>query len=215
VPVAVALGVLRKVCDGLHAAHTATDADGRAYNLVHRDVKSANVLVSRDGAVKIGDFGIVKAEQQVHKTSVGQAKGTAAFMAPEQRMGGKVDVRADVFGIGAMGYELLTGLEVNMDLVALLQKGVEGWPHLVLPSQARPGELPPELDGILFRALAFEADGRYPSAAAMEDDLAHVARSRGLVATDKEIAQWIGGELQLLPRPSLQTPAAIAPTSAV
>jgi serine/threonine-protein kinase len=214
VPVPVALGILRKVCDGLHAAHTAVDNTGAPLNLVHRDVKSANVLVSRDGVVKIADFGIVKAEQQVHKTSVGQAKGTAAFMAPEQRMGSKVDVRADVYGVGAMAYEVLTGLEVNLDLVGMLQKGVEGWPHLVPPSQARPGELPPELDHVVFKALAFEPDGRYPSLAAMEDDLSHIARARGLVATDKEIATWIGSEVAIL-RTSVATPAAVAPTSAV
>jgi serine/threonine-protein kinase len=214
VPVPVALGILRKVCDGLQAAHTAEDASGAPLNLVHRDVKSANVLVSKDGAVKIADFGIVKAEQQVHKTSVGQAKGTAAFMAPEQRMGSKVDVRADVYGVGAMGYELLSGLEVNLDLVGMLQKGVEGWPHLMPVSQVRPGEVPPEMDSILFKALAFEPDGRYPSCAAFEDDLSHVARARGLVATDKEIAQWIGTELALL-RQSVATPVAVAPTSAV
>ncbi len=215
VPVPVGLGILRKVCDGLHAAHTAVDASGAPLNLVHRDVKSANVLVSRDGVVKIADFGIVKAEQQVHKTSVGQAKGTAAFMAPEQRMGSKVDVRADVYGVGAMAYEVLTGAEVNLDLVGMLQKGVEGWPHLPPPSQVRPGELPPELDHVVFKALAFEPDGRYPSLAAMEDELSHVARARGLVATDKEIAQWIAGEIQLLPRQSVQGPSAVAPTSAV
>jgi serine/threonine-protein kinase len=212
-PVAVALGILRKVCDGLQAAHTAVDADGRPYNLVHRDVKSANVLVSKDGAVKIGDFGIVKAEQQVHKTSVGQAKGTAAFMAPEQRMGSKVDARADVFGVGAMAYELLTGLEVNLDLVAMLQRGVEGWPHLAPPSQVR-REVPPELDGIVFRALAFEADQRHPSCAALEDELAHVARNRGLIATDKEIAQWLAHEVALAPRKTIEGPVAHAPTSA-
>ncbi len=213
VPVPVALGILRKVCDGLQAAHTATDAEGRPFNLVHRDVKSANVLVSKDGAVKIGDFGIVKAEQQVHKTSVGQAKGTAAFMAPEQRMGSKVDARADVFGVGAMAYELLTGLEVNLDLVAMLQRGVEGWPHLAPPTQVHT-DLPTELDNVVFRALAFEADHRYPSCAALEDELAHVARQRGLVATDKEIAQWLDHELALTPRASIQAPAAHAPTSA-
>jgi hypothetical protein len=71
------------------------------------------------------------------------------------------------------------------------------------------------MDAILFKALAFEPDGRYASCAAFEDDLSHVARSRGLVATDKEIAQWIGGEIALLPRASVVTPVAVAPTSAV
>jgi serine/threonine-protein kinase len=200
VPVAVALTVLRKMCDGLHAAHTAVASDGQPLALVHRDVKSANVLLSRDGVVKIGDFGIVKANQQLHVTAVGQASGTPAVMAPEQRMGGAVDRRADVYGVGAVAYQILTGREVNLDLVALMPRGVEGWPHLPPPSQVRP-ELPPELDGIVLRALSFDPESRQSSCAELEDHLDQVATRHGLWASDKDVARWLSALLATLPAP--------------
>jgi hypothetical protein len=201
VPVAVALTVLRKMCDGLHAAHTAVASDGQPLALVHRDVKSANVLLSRDGIVKIGDFGIVKANQQLHVTAVGQASGTPAVMAPEQRMGGPIDRRADVYGVGAVAYEILTGREVNLDLIALMPRGVEGWPHLPAPSQVCP-DLPPELDGIVLRALSFDPDSRQNSCADLEHELEHVATRHGLWASDKDVARWLSAILATLPAPT-------------
>lgn len=198
VPVPIALAILRKMCDGLHAAHTAVAADGQPLALVHRDVKSGNVLLSRNGVVKIGDFGIVKANQQLHVTAVGQASGTPATMAPEQRTGGPIDRRADVYSTGAVAYELLAGVEVNLDLVLLLPRGVEGWPHLPPPSQLR-ADLPPELDAIVLRALSFDPTHRYPSCEVFEQEIDRVAVSRGLVASDKDIARWLAGELAQIP----------------
>jgi hypothetical protein len=201
VPVAVALTILRKMCDGLHAAHTAHASDGQPLALVHRDVKSANVLLSRDGIVKIGDFGIVKANQQLHVTAIGQASGTPAVMAPEQRMGGPIDRRADVYGVGAVAYEILTGREVNLDLVLLMPRGVDGWPHLPAPSLVCP-DLPPELDGIVLRALSFDANARQNSCADLEHELEHVATRYGLWASDKDVARWLSAVLATLPAPS-------------
>jgi eukaryotic-like serine/threonine-protein kinase len=194
VPVAIGLTILRKVCDGLHAAHSASGPDGAPLDLVHRDVKTANVLLSKDGVVKISDFGIAKASQQLHVTSIGETKGTAAVMAPEQRIGKSVDRRADVYGVGALGYELLTGAEINLDLAALLHLSPAGWPHLPPASQVR-SELPPELDAVLVRALSFEAAGRQASCAELEAELDDIAARHGLLASDKQIAQWVEGEL--------------------
>src|SRR2546423_560586 len=87
VPLNVALGIICRICDGLNAAHKATAPDGSALNIVHRDVKSANVLVSKQGGVKVVDFGIAKAATQSHLTRVGETKGTPSMMAPEQRVG--------------------------------------------------------------------------------------------------------------------------------
>ncbi len=194
VPVRVALTILRKVCDGLHAAHTAKDADGRPLELVHRDVKSANVLLSKDGAVKIADFGIAKANQQVHKTAMGEVKGTAAYMAPEHRMGEVVDRRADVYGVGAIAYELLTGSEINLDLMRLVHLGKEGWPHLDLPSKLRP-DLPVGCDDLVWKALSYERDDRYPTCEAFEEAIEALATRHGLGASDKLVAQWVEATL--------------------
>src|SRR5690606_35478562 len=123
VPIDVGLGIVCRICDGLNAAHKALAPDGTPLNIVHRDVKSANVLVSRQGGVKVVDFGIAKATQQAHQTIAGETKGTPSYMAPEQRVGDTVDVRADVYSVAAVAYEILTGHAVNLDLAALAHLG--------------------------------------------------------------------------------------------
>jgi hypothetical protein len=197
VPLAVGLGILTRICDGLDAAHRATAPDGTPLGIIHRDVKSANVLVSRQGIVKVVDFGIAKAAKQVHYTVAGETKGTPAMMAPEQRVGEQVDVRADVYSVAAVGYELVTGQGVNLDLATLAHLGVENWPHLPLPSSLR-GDLPVELDEILLHAMAFERDRRPADCAAFGLAIEAVATAHRLVTSDKEIARWVESELRQL-----------------
>jgi len=208
VPINVGLGILCRICDGLHAAHTATAPDGKPLNIVHRDVKSANVLVSRQGSVKVVDFGIAKATSQVHMTMAGETKGTPSMMAPEQRVGEQVDVRADVYSVGAVAFELLTNHGVNLDLAALAHLGVENWPHLPLPSSLRP-QLPLELDTLLLRAMSFERDKRPPSCAAFEEQFEAVMKQYGMSASDKEISRWIESELSRFPTDQLPASASV------
>jgi serine/threonine-protein kinase len=199
-PIPVAFAIARRICDGLHFAHTALDEKGAPLHLVHRDVKSANVFVARTGAVKIGDFGIAKVAGTLRtaKTEFGQVKGTAAYMAPEQRLGQDVDQRADVYAVGAICYELFTGHIINLDLAMLAHLGRVGWPHLPRPSDVR-AKLPPELDDVVFRAMAFDRDDRYASCEELEQALAAIAERHGVAgSTDKAIAQWITAELQAL-----------------
>jgi serine/threonine protein kinase len=164
------------------------------------------VLLSKQGAVKIGDFGIARAATTVRTTTIGETKGTAEVMAPEQRMGQEIDVRADVYSCAALGYELLTGTAVNLDLAILAQLGVDGWPHLAMPSAVR-SELPTDLDRILIGALAYEPSGRPDSCAALEDQLAAVALRNGLVCGDKEIAAWLSDELPRLSDATMFAPS--------
>ncbi|MEZ4360073.1 MAG: serine/threonine-protein kinase [Kofleriaceae bacterium] len=211
VPIAVALGILRRICDGLTAAHRALASDGTPLHIVHRDVKSGNVLVSRQGAVKLVDFGIAKAAQQAHVTVAGETKGTPSMMAPEQRVGDVVDARADVYSTAAVGYELVTGAAVNLDLAALAHLGVAGWPHLPPPTSLRP-QLPAELDDILLRAMAFEREARPPDCAALELLIEQVAKRHHLECSDKDIARWAQAELAaLLPGEAPPAPASAAP----
>jgi len=200
VPVKVALFILRKICDGLHAAHTAVDADGKSLEIVHRDVKSANVFVAKNGAVKVGDFGIAKANQlsRVKKTDVGMVKGTREYMAPEHRLGEAVDRRADLYAVGAIAYELLSGTAINLDLAMLAQRGREGWPHLPKLATVRP-ELPPELDDVIFKALAYERDARYADCGAFEEAIDAIVNKHGLSAGEKAVALWVEAELAAEP----------------
>jgi Protein kinase domain len=197
IPVAVGLGILCRICDGLEAAHRATSPDGTPLGIVHRDVKSANVLVSKQGIVKVVDFGIAKAAKQVHYTIAGETKGTPSMMAPEQRVGEQVDVRADVYSVAAVGYEIVTGHGVNLDLAALAHLGVDNWPHLPAPSSLR-AELPLELDQILLRAMAFERDRRPADCAAFAVVLETVMTTHHLATSDKDIARWVDSELRYL-----------------
>jgi hypothetical protein len=210
VPVDVALGILCRVCDGLHAAHNATASDGSPLGIVHRDVKSANVLVSRQGGVKVVDFGIAKAATQSHLTVAGETKGTPAMMAPEQRVGEQVDVRADVYSLAAVAYEMLTGKIVNLDLAALVHLGIDNWPHLAPLSEVRAG-LPVELDRIVLGAMAYDREDRPVDCAAFEAALAGVMKQHGLVASDKDIARWVTAEMAALPvAPGASAPSVVA-----
>lgn len=196
VPIDVGLGILCRICDGLQAAHKALAPDGTPLNIVHRDVKSANVLVSRQGGVKVVDFGIAKAALQSHNTVAGETKGTPSMMAPEQRVGEQVDVRADVYSTAAVAFETLTGHAVNLDLAALAHLGIDNWPHLPLPTSLRP-QLPAELDGILLTAMSFDREKRPADCAALEAKLEAIMKQYGLSCTDKDIARWVSAELAL------------------
>ena len=197
VPLNVGLAILGKMLDGLNAAHTAVGPDGVPLGVIHRDVKAANVLVSKQGGVKVVDFGIAKAATQGHLTVAGETKGTPSMMAPEQRVGEKVDVRADVYSAGAVAFEVLTGHAVNLDLAALAHLGVENWPHLPPPSSLRP-ELPFELDKIVLRSMSFEREKRPANCAEFEALLEGVMKQHNLSASDKDIARWAESEMRMM-----------------
>jgi serine/threonine-protein kinase len=115
-----------------------------------------------------------------------------------------------VYSVAAVGYEILTGQAVNLDLAALAHLGVDNWPHLPAPSSLR-AQLPPELDAILLRAMSFERDKRPADCAAFEATLEQVMKQHGLSASDKDIARWAAAELAMLssapPDPYSQTVA--------
>ncbi|HEX8698180.1 MAG TPA: serine/threonine-protein kinase, partial [Myxococcaceae bacterium] len=109
-PPAVCARLIASACEGLAFAHDFADpGTGELLGLIHRDISPDNVLVSRQGAVKVVDFGIAKAANQSHKTKTGLIKGKIAYMPVEQLQGQQLDRRADVYALGVVLYELLTG----------------------------------------------------------------------------------------------------------
>ena len=164
------LRILMSVLAGLEHAHTLTDLDGRSLEVVHRDVSPQNVFVTYDGQVKLVDFGVAKTLAASHHTRPGALKGKLAYMAPEQLQPVPTDRRADLFAVGILLWEMLSGKRMwqGMNEVQIVSQLAAGLPFPPLPSDAG---LPAGLDAICARALDPNPDRRYQTAADMEMDL--------------------------------------------
>jgi serine/threonine-protein kinase len=192
--VAVACGVLQ----GLHAAHEATDDQGRPLMLVHRDVSPQNIMVGQDGVPRVLDFGIAKAAGRLQTTRDGQVKGKASYMSPEQLRGEEIDRRVDVYAMGIVLWELLTGAPLfrgdtpESSMTQVLEKVVPP------PSDLATG-IPPELDDVVLRALSRDRSRRYATARKM----AIVLERTVTPATAREVGEWV----EAVAAPSLVTRA--------
>ena len=186
----VAATVVAAACDALHYAHSLTSDEGQPLNIVHRDISPSNIFVSFQGVVKVLDFGIARAEGKVVKTATGMIKGKLAYMAPEQAKGLALDGRADVWALGAVLHELLTGKRLFWrgndveSFRALLDERVP------LPSELRAG-IPRELDEICCRALERDLDLRYTSAKEMYGDLDDFLSSRTYVPSQTLLQSYL------------------------
>jgi serine/threonine protein kinase len=185
-PPGISLRIASDVCAGLHAAHELRDAQGELLGVVHRDVSPQNVLVTASGDAKLIDFGIAKARGRVaSETNAGTLKGKVRYMAPEQAISSSVDRAADVWGVGAVLYDLLSGrppYEGENDVQTLLAL-VGGKAPVALPRSVHPA-----IAAVVERALAPDPKRRFATAAemqqAIEDSMiqASVATGTGLVA---------------------------------
>ena len=169
-PAVYALKIAAEVCEGLHYAHQRSDAWGNPLHIVHRDVTPENVFVSFDGTVKILDFGIAKARGQSGETSVGEIKGKLSYLSPEQALGKPLDCRSDIFSLGVVLYEWLTGLRLftGDSEAAVLRSITEG--KIYGPSYFKP-DIPSEVEAVVMRALDKDRERRYASAWEMQRDL--------------------------------------------
>ncbi len=169
-PVEVALHVCTEIAYALHHAHEAKDENGRALGIVHRDVSPHNFLVSRDGDVKLADFGIAIARDRQEKTQTGHAKGKLSYMAPEQAMGGGMDARTDVFGLGCALHALLTDRSPLSDEDAMTRL-------LTGTALSLDRSIPEDVLAVIARAVSRSKGDRFESAASMADALG-AARAR-------------------------------------
>jgi eukaryotic-like serine/threonine-protein kinase len=173
-----ALSIVAGAAAGLDHAHRQCDARGRPLHLVHRDVSLSNIMVARDGAVKVIDFGIAISTASMHHTNPGVVRGKASYMSPEQCLGRAVDLRSDVYALGVVLYELTTGHRCfagDSDFERMLAV-VRG--DFALPSTLVE-DFPIALEHVILTALALDPAHRYPSAAAMIDALEQVAALEG------------------------------------
>ncbi len=207
--VACALHVASSICRGLHHAHTAS-VDGRPLDIVHRDVTPQNILLAREGDVKVADFGVARANERLTRTAPGVVKGKVGYMAPEQVVGGACDHRLDQFATGVVLWEMLTGRRLfreESDLLTM-ERITRGDVHR--PSTLRP-DLPPELDEVVLRALALRPAERFPDLRALDDALGNVLFTVAKSPADYDlrdlVAASLGGVEPTLPMRASPTPA--------
>ncbi len=156
-----------EMCRGLHHAHTLKDESGQLLGIVHRDVSPHNVLISKQGEVKITDFGIAKAAERATHTSTGIVKGKVSYMSPEQAEGKPFDHRLDQWAVGVVLWELLCGERLfrGDNDATILRKVLNV--EVPAPVEVR-GDVPPELGAIIMKALAGEPVDRFADLREME-----------------------------------------------
>jgi serine/threonine protein kinase len=190
VPHALTIFVVREILKGLAYAHAKTNPDGTPVNIIHRDISPQNVLVSFQGAVKIGDFGIAKASSMMHHTAVGILKGKYGYMSPEQASGGAIDQRSDLFNTGIVLYELLLGERCfaggnDFSTLGRMQEA-----RIVPPKVIQP-DLPDKLVQILEQALAERPEDRFQNARAFDQAMRAYAEHANAHAGAEEVGQFV------------------------
>ena len=203
-PVPIALDYARQILDALSFAHR--------NGIVHRDIKPHNIVVGPDGRLKVTDFGIARSGAS-QMTEAGSIVGTAQYLSPEQARGAPVDPRSDLYSLGIVLYEMLTGtvpytgdtpVEIAMKHLSAIPKP---------PSDLRP-DIPHDLDAVVMRALAKDPEQRYASAEEMDADLARVARGVAVSQkTEDAMTQVLSGAgatatATMVTRPRIVTPPA-------
>jgi eukaryotic-like serine/threonine-protein kinase len=165
-PVPLACRIVADAAAGLDFAHALRDASGRSFGIVHRDVSPQNIFVTFEGGVKLIDFGVAKATGRAQHTRTGALKGKYGYMSPEQAAGAGVDGRSDIFALGVVLHELLTGrrlFKAESDLETLARVRACQVPG---PSAIN-RELPARLDSLVLRALAKAPEDRFSTAQEM------------------------------------------------
>jgi serine/threonine-protein kinase len=185
------LYIVMESCKGLHYAHVLENQDTRQpLHIVHRDVSPPNIMLSKNGEVKVVDFGLAKANSQLENTDEGVVKGKFSYLAPETTLGLEVDARADVFALGIILWEMLT--ERRLFVADTPHATVELVRAARIPSIiALNPNVDLELDTIVRKALAKDRDQRYESAADLGDALAGYLFTRGMKATAKDVSMAV------------------------
>lgn len=183
--------IILECCKALHYAHTLEHPEtGAPLHIVHRDVSPPNIMLSKNGEVKVVDFGLAKANSQVEITDPGVVKGKFAYLSPEAAWGEEIDHRTDVFALGILLWEMFTGrrlfyADTPLETVELVRQ-------TRVPSiTAQNPSVAAELDGIVRRALARNPRDRFQNAADLGDALAQFQFANGLKVTARDVATLV------------------------
>jgi serine/threonine protein kinase len=189
IPIEIATALAQQAAQGLHHAHEARDEGGRLIGLVHRDVNPRNLFLTYHGAVKVLDFGVVRGREGP-RTNPGAFKGKYGYCAPEQIEGGQVDRRTDVFCLGIVLWECLTGARLFDGSNDAQTIDAVRSRHVEPPSALRP-EIPPALDAIVRRALERDPARRFQSAHDLSEELDAFLLERDMRPTTKSVGRWL------------------------
>ncbi len=212
-PLGLALLVGSRLSSALDHAHRQKDFEGRALGLVHRDVSPQNVLISYEGDIKLCDFGIVKAVTKASKTQMGALKGKLQYMSPEQAWGRPVDARSDIFSLGSLLFEMLTGRrlfsgESEMSVLDAVREG-----RIQAPRDLDP-RLPLEVNALVLKALARDPDDRFLSAGEMQREIDGILASLKPAPSQADLGTYLhqlfAAEAQAGAAPALSTATASA-----
>lgn len=189
-PFHYAATIIGQVAAGLDYAHAFVNSRGQRLGLVHRDISPDNVLVSRTGAVKTIDFGIAKAVTNRTKTNSGSVKGKYCYMSPEQIMGQDLDGRSDIFSLGIVLYEMVTGQRPFGDDAGLMTVSA-----IVNDAPTPPSDLiadfPTALETIIYKALQKEREDRYTRARDMQTDLEQFVQTHAQFVNAGEVGEYV------------------------
>ncbi len=186
-----AVFIISEICKGLDYSHNKKDENtGEPFKIVHRDISPQNLLISYQGEVKISDFGISTARSEPSLTQAGVVKGKLAYLSPEQAVGEPVDHRADIYALGLVFYETLTGKRVypfssDVEAIRMIPK------MDIEPLSNSVSGIPEELNRIVMKCLEKQKDLRYQSAAAIYTDLAAFKKEQKIVFDTSDLADFM------------------------
>ena len=187
IPAPLSLFIISEVCKGLAYAHRKVGEDGLSMGLVHRDVSPSNILISLEGDIKVIDFGIARATNKLSQTISGRIQGKFCYMSPEQASGKIVDARSDIFSVGVVLYEMLTGMrpfEGFTDLESIdLVRTCDFDPPSTLDAT-----ISPEIDEIVQRAMSRDLDERYQSIDQMQHDILGYLYTNGCAPSASDVS---------------------------
>jgi len=182
------LSIIASICDGLDYAHQLQNEQGEAMGIVHRDVTPHNILIGFNGTPKLADFGIAKAVNRGWETTAGIVKGKFCYMSPEQALGKKIDARSDIFSLGIVLWEALTGRELFTGNSPLQIFNAIREAPILPPSRVSDG-LSPIVDDLVLKALRRGPTMRFQTAGEMSQAIRDLLASVSLEITQATISQ--------------------------
>jgi serine/threonine protein kinase len=207
-PVACAAFIALEICKGLSYAHELRDPQGQDLHIVHRDMSPPNVLITKYGEIKIVDFGLAKANSQLERSEPGIIKGKFSYLSPEAAMGQDVDARTDIFAVGIILWELLSGQRLflgDTDFQTVKKVQQAQIPSISTINKA----VPPDLERILAKSLARDPNTRYRTARELGQDLSKFMFKLGQAVSTFDIANLVQSAMRDRPKQKRKPQASI------